>query len=51
VVGLTAAEIRCDPEHGAAISMSGVRKLAAIVPDSKSKLEFIARLQDEFSTV
>jgi hypothetical protein len=39
VAGLTTSEIRCHPEHGLLISLSGIRKLSAMAPDTQQKLE------------
>jgi hypothetical protein len=49
-VGLSEAEIRCDPSHGWVVSMAGIRKLAARVPDAALKMEFLGWLEDEFPT-
>jgi hypothetical protein len=51
VLGLSTTEIRPAPEHGASISLTGARKLAARVPDTKAKLEFMAWLQAEFPAI
>jgi hypothetical protein len=45
VAGLTAEEIRPHPEHGNLVSLSGVRKLAALAPDTALKMSFMAWLQ------
>jgi hypothetical protein len=46
--GLTKSEMHDHPEHGLMISLSGVRKLAAMAPDAKGKPEFIAWLNQNF---
>jgi hypothetical protein len=42
------ADVKPDSEHGASLSMGGVRKLAKLLPDTKEKLEFMAWLEAEF---
>jgi hypothetical protein len=40
--------MRDHPEHGLLITLSGVRKLAAMAPDTMQKLEFMAWFKQRF---
>jgi hypothetical protein len=46
--GVTASELHHHPEHGRLISLSGLRKLAEMAPDTKQKLEFVAWIKPQF---
>ena len=43
--GVTADEMRDDPEYGLLISPSGVRKTAAMAADTKAKMEMLALVE------
>jgi hypothetical protein len=48
VAGLSESEIRPHPVHGHLVSLGGVRKLAAMAPDTAPKMSFMAWLEVEF---
>jgi hypothetical protein len=48
--GVTEDEMQDHPEHGLTISLTGLRKLAAAMPDTAKKMEFLVLIQREFGT-
>ncbi len=49
--GVTADEMRDDPDHGLVLTMAGVRKLAAMAPDQQAAAAVVKECADTAARV